>query len=174
MQLTWCFCFAASPLLAGEKTAPKLTDEQKLAIILNGVNEFPRADRMRQFAKEGSIDAVGRLVTIGKSVYFKSADQSYIPEGKRFPYPELLLELHLTETHAYQPFMEHEFVKNRNVLYDGPVRIKGNWAYEAPYHIFGLVWVDEASKAPTYPDVDWGPWMEKRNTPLQTSFDSQP
>lgn len=154
----------ASSVLAGESSTTP-TDEDKLEMILAGKEELSRADRIRNFAHDGEIDAVGRLVTIGNVVYFKTADQSFIPQGKRFPYPELFLELHMTETHAYKPLDQQSIIKRRRVLYDGPIRIHGNWAYEGAYHIFGLVWVDKVSKASNYPEVDWGPWLEKRNEP---------
>lgn len=148
-------------ITAAEPSATPLTDEQKLEIILDGKNQFSRPHRLREFAREGEIDAVGRLVTIGKTVYFKTADQSFIPQDKRFPYPELLLEIHITEAHAYQPLFRQGILKQRSVRYDGPIRIQGNWAYEGAYHIFGLVWVDDVSKATESPEGDWGPWLKK-------------
>lgn len=161
-------CFLLVVLISGvtaeEQTAPTLSDEEKLEIILDGKNEFSRSHRIRAFAREGEIDAVGRLVTIGKTVYFKTADQSFIPEDKRFPYPELLLEVHVTEAHAYQPLFRQGILKRRSVVYDGPLRVQGNWAYEGAYHIFGLVWVDKVSKVNDSPDADWGPWLKKHAT----------
>lgn len=154
--------------MAGE-VPPKVTDAEKLAMILNGKNEFPRAYRIQTFGREGEIDAVGRLVTIGKTVYFKTADQSFIPQEKRFPYPELFLELHLSEAHAYKPMLTQDMVRKRHVVYDGPIRVQGNWAYEPPYHIFGLVWVDEVSRVEESPEADWGPWLEKQASTKNSS-----
>lgn len=157
-------CGAASSLLAEEGTAQTLSDQKKLAIIAHGEHEIPRSQRTRRFAKEGSIDAVGRLVMVGKSVYFKTADQSYIPEDRRFPYPELFFELHVSETHAYQPLFDGEYLKNRVVNYRGPIRIQGNWAYEGAYHAFALVWVDKASRGKVAPDADWQTWLDQRQS----------
>lgn len=163
-QLACCLMVATTnSIFAAEKSESKFSDEKKLALILAGKNEIPRSDRIRNFAHEGEFEAVGRLVTIGKTVYFKTADQSFIPEGKRFPYPELFLELHLTESHAYAPLIQNDITQKNRALYDGPLRIRGNWAYEGAYHIFGIVWVDEVSKVADSPEADWGPWLEKRN-----------
>lgn len=127
--------------------AAEPSDEEKLARILAGKNELTRAQRIKGFAAEGPIEATGRLVTIDGKVYFKTADQSYIPADKRFPYPELFFELHLSEDYAYRPLLKAGLVKDRAAVFDGPIRIRGNWAYERPYHIFGLVWVDAVEKA---------------------------
>ncbi|MFN3150250.1 hypothetical protein [Bremerella sp.] len=160
---------AINSIAAAEDPSAKLTDEEKLAIIVAGKEELTRTERIRNFAHEGAFDAVGRLVTIGKTVYFKTADQSYIPEGKRFPYPELLLELHLSETHAYQPLFEQKLTSRNQALYTGPLRIQGNWAYEGAYHIFGVVWVDQATKVAECPEGEWGRWLEMRSTPKKTN-----
>ncbi|PQO25662.1 hypothetical protein C5Y96_22845 [Blastopirellula marina] len=157
------FLVAFSDHVAADEPAAKLTDEEKLALIIAGKDELPRGERIKDFASEGEIDAVGRLVTIGKTVYFKTADQSFIPEGKRFPYPELFLELHLSENHAYAPLVQQNITRRGRALYDGPLRIQGNWAYEGAYHFFGVVWVDAASKVTTSPETDWSPWLKKRN-----------
>lgn len=151
-----------------EKASAKLTDEEKLAIILDGKEEFSRAKRIQDFAREGEFNATGRLVTINKKVYFKTADQSFIPQGKRFPYPELLLELHLSEDYAYKPLIEQNITKNNRALYSGPLRIQGNWAYESAFHIFGVVWIDEVSKVAECSEADWGPWLEKRKSQKTT------
>ncbi len=121
-------------------------DEEKLAHILAGRNDFTRAQRMKDFASEGAIEAVGQLVNLQGKVYFKTSDQAYIPDGKRFPYPELFFEVHLTEDYAYRPLTAAGLVKNRAAIYSGPIRVRGNWAYERPYHLFGLVWVDSVEK----------------------------
>lgn len=149
--------------VSADEPAAKLSDEQKLELILAGKDELSRGERIRGFAPEGEIDAVGRLVTIGKKVYFKTADQSFIPEGKRFPYPELFLELHLSESHAYAPLIEQNITRRSHALYAGPLRIQGNWAYEGAFHIFGVVWVDAATKVNDSPEGDWGPWLKKHN-----------
>jgi hypothetical protein len=142
-------CLASSLPLA---RADEPSDAEKLKHILDGKNQFTRAQRMKRFEPEGEIDTVGRLVEINGKVYFKTADQSYIPEGRRFPYPELFLELHLSETYAYRPLIEQGIIQARRVAHDGRIRIKGNWAYERPYHIFGLVWVDEVTKVAAIPN----------------------
>lgn len=162
LSISLLFCCAAASPLRGEEKTTKLSDAEKLEIINRGQDDFSRGQRIRDFAKEGAIDAVGRFVAIDKKIYFKTADQSYIPAEERFPYPELFLECHVSETHAYQPLFEQSILQNRKVLYDGPVRIQGNWAYEGAFHIFGLVWVDEATKVATAPEVDWGPWLKTR------------
>ncbi len=151
--------------LAAEESARQLTDEQKLALIMEDKDNHPRLKRVRTFADEGAFDAVGRLVQIDRKVYFKTADQSYIPEGKRFPYPELFLELHLSESHAYQPLIDQKITRKHRLLYDGPLHIRGNWAYEGAFHIFGVVWVDEATKVTESPAADWGPWLKKHRSP---------
>lgn len=160
-----CLLFLASltGTATAEETETKLSDEEKLSLIFEGKDTFTRTERIRKFAREGEIDAVGRLVAIDKKVYFKTADQSYIPKDKRFPYPELFLELHLSESHAYTPLIDQGFTKRHRILYDGPLRIRGNWAYEGAFHIFGVVWVDEASKVAESPKGDWGPWLKKRH-----------
>lgn len=111
--------------MAGEPT-----DAEKLKFILAGKDEIPRANRIKDFDGEGVIDAVGRLVAIDGKVYFKTADQSYIREGRRFPYPELFFELHLGEEYAYRPLIRQGIIKGKSIAHDGPIRIKGNWAYE--------------------------------------------
>lgn len=150
-------------LVVAEKPEQELTDARKLELSLAGRNEFPRAYRIRAFEPVGQIDAVGRLVTIDGKVYFKTADQSYIPASRRFPYPELLFELHLSENYAYRPLIEQGIVRKRQVLHEGPIHIQGNWAYERPYHIFGVVWVDKVSKVETCPESDWASWLKSRN-----------
>ena len=138
--MTW-FLLAAC-LAAGEPT-----DADKVGEIAAGKEKFDRSYRIKTFAKEGEIDAVGRFVEVGGKVYFKTADQSYIPEKGRFPYKEVFFEVHTSQEFAYRPLIARGVLKGAKVLDPGPVRVKGNWAYEAPYHIFGLVWVDEAGKA---------------------------
>lgn len=157
-------CLSGLRLAGADEPGDSLTDSQKLELILAGKNEFPRAYRMKSFEPEGEIDAVGRLVAIDGKVYFKTADQSYIPALRRFPYPELLFELHLSETYAYRPLIEAGLVRNRRILHDGSIRIQGNWAYERPYHIFGVVWVDKVSKVDSSPERDWQPWLKARES----------
>jgi hypothetical protein len=155
VALVWLIASGATFSLAAD-----LTDAEKLALILDGKNQFTRAERMKGFEPEGVIDAVGRLVALEGKVYFKTADQSYIAEGRRFPYPELFFELHLTEAYAYRPLLEQGIVKGTRILHTGPLRIRGNWAYERPYHLFGLVWVDEVAKVETSPEGDWATYRK--------------
>lgn len=172
LTLACCLIVVVTSDIVVAEEPSKLTDEEKLALILAGKDELPRGERIRGFAAEGEIDAVGRLVTIGKTVYFKTVDQSFIPEGKRFPYPELFLELHLSESHAYAPLVEQDITRRGRALYDGPLRIQGNWAYEGAYHIFGVVWVDTATKVADSPEGDWGPWLKKRSALGQSTKSS--
>lgn len=165
---------AASSLLADEKPAPQpISAAKKLEIIAQGEKEIPRGQRVRQFAKEGAFDVVGRLIVVGKKVYFQTTDQSYIPEEQRFPYPELMFELFVSETHAYQPLFAGKYLQNRQVLYDGPIRIQGNWAYEGAFHIFALAWVDQVSKAEDYPAADWETWLRRRQTAKSSAGNSR-
>jgi len=140
--------------------AGDLSDAGKLKLTLDGKNQFTRAQRIKDFAPEGVIEAVGRLVSVDGRVYSKTADQSYIPEGLRFPYPELFFELHLSEDYAYRPLIQQGVIKGNRIAHDGPIRIKGNWAYERPYHIFGLVWVDEVAKVAVSPEADWTSFLK--------------
>jgi hypothetical protein len=133
-------------LIAVALVAAEPTDAEKLARIAAGKETLDRAYRIRTFAKEGEIDAEGRFVMVDGKVYFKTSDQSYIPESGRFPYPELFFEVHTSQDYAYRPLIANGILKGNRVLDFGPVRVKGNWAYEAPFHIFGLVWVDDVNR----------------------------
>ena len=84
-----------------------------------------------------------------------------MPKDNRFPYPELFFELHLSESYAYRPLIEADITKKHRVLYEGPLRIRGNWAYEGAFHIFGVVWVDDITKVAESPEADWGPWLNE-------------
>lgn len=154
---------AASPLLAQSREP---SDAQKLKWILGSEKGAPQIRLDRRFKPEGEINAVGTIVAVEGKLYFKTADHPFLKE-KVFPYPELFFEIQPSQQHAYAPLLTQEILQGKSIKYSGPLRIKGNWAYErasvnfSSGHYFGLVWVDAATRVQTSPAGDWTEFQKR-------------
>lgn len=156
----------ASPLFV---RAQQPSDAQKLKWILGSDKGAPQVKLDRGFKPSGEISAVGSLVAIEGKIYFKTADHSFLTKEKVFPYPELFFEIQPSQLHAYEPLLSQKLMKGKSITYTGPLRIKGNWAYErasvnfSSGHYFGLVWVDAATKVDKSPEGDWTDFQKRAN-----------
>ena len=150
-------------VVVAEENSGQLSDKKKLKLISADIDDIPNAYRLQNFVKYGEVVFVGKLVTIGHKIYFKTADQSYIPEDRRFPYPELFFELYLSQIpDAYRPLYKAKIIKKNILNYDGPIQIKGNWAYDSRTNFFVLTWVDEVTKVSESPEGDWSTWLKDK------------